>query len=356
MSNKGDHHLSETNTARLWVLTDGKIGDDVQCLAVAEALAPAFDKRVIAPRAPWEWMAPWGPIDPRDAVSNPNSPIFTHGESWPDVVIASGRRAIPYARAIKRASRGNAFVVVMKDPRIDPAYADLVWAPAHDRLDGANVISTLTSPHGLASRIEAARDNPSGPVAGLPKPILGVVLGGPSSGARFDDDAANDLAVRIITAKEQFMSLAVTPSRRTPDAFLEKLQCALAGENVYFWDRKGDNPYVEILAHADALIVTADSHNMMSEAVSTGVGVYSYRPKGLVKKLAWFVDELEHKGVVKPFENEAAPFSVAPVNATGEIVTVIKSRLKQRLMIEVCSFKKLCTCRTSLRVNPGWTA
>ena len=57
---------------RLWVLTDGKIGDDVQCLAVARALSPAFEKRVIAPRALFAALAPWGPITSPEVMASLN--------------------------------------------------------------------------------------------------------------------------------------------------------------------------------------------------------------------------------------------------------------------------------------------
>ncbi|GJL95975.1 MAG: hypothetical protein DHS20C05_23800 [Hyphococcus sp.] len=329
MSDNKDDLLMKNGAGRVWVLTDGKIGDDVQCLAVAEALAPDFDKRVITPRAPWVWMAPWGPIDPRDAPSNPDSPIAKGpGNGWPNLVVASGRRAIPYARAVKKVSNGKCFVVIMKDPRVSPSSVDLIWAPVHDKLTGANVVTTLTSPHGLARPIADARDTPTGPISELAKPMLGVVLGGPSGGARFDDVIADDLIAKIRHAKGNFASLALTPSRRTPDAFLKTLKNALTATDTFIWDRSGDNPYVDILAHSDALIVTADSHNMMSEAVSTGAGVYAFRPPGLAKKMAWFVDALESKGAVRNLEKcDVEPIRTTPIDATDEIVEAIKQLL-----------------------------
>ncbi len=312
-------------TLSLWVLTDGKIGDDVQCLAVAGALSADFEKRVIAPRWPWHWLAPWGPIDPRDAPHRSQSPI---APPFPDLLIASGRRAIPYARAVKRASGGKTFVVIMKDPRIAPRHADLIWAPMHDRLSGANVISTLTSPHGLTVKLTKARGNPAPMIAKLPGPMLGVVLGGPSGGAHFDARATADLTQKILTGKKNFSSLAVVASRRTPTELLHAVNEAVAGPDVFVWDGSGDNPYIDILANASALIVTADSHNMMSEAVATGAAVYAWRPPGLAKKLAWFVDQLEGLGAVRPLASEVEAFAAAPIDATAEIVAEIRRRLK----------------------------
>ena len=53
--------------------------------------------------------------------------------------------------------------------------------------------------------------------------------------------------------------------------------------------------------------------------------------------------------------------SVLMVRVSEECVSKIKRTLNHfyligEVMIEVCSLKECCTCRTSFRVNPGWTA
>ena len=309
----------------MWVLTDGKIGDDVQCLAVAAALAPGFEKRVVAPRAPWSWLLPWGPIDPRERAGEETSPI--RGAA-PDVVIASGRRAIAYARAVKSMSGGKSLVVILKDPRVGRANADVIWAPMHDRLESDNAFSTLTSPHHVSAGLVEARTNPGAFIKDAAAPMLGVVLGGPSGGAQYGAAEAKDLAVLLEKVRAPFQSLAITPSRRTPPEFMQALSMHLSGDNLYCWDGKGDNPYLDILARSDALIVAADSHNMMSEALAAGVGIYAYRPPGLAVKMGWFVDQLEAKGVARPLGDAVDVFSIEPVDATPAIVAEIKSRLQ----------------------------
>ena len=311
-----------------WVLTDGKIGDDVQCFAIARALADHVERRVVAPGPIFAALAPWGPVPPRDQPENPGSPI---APPFPDIVITSGRRAIAYARMVKRASRSQSKIVFMKNPRIKVGDDDIVWAPAHDRLKGANVISTLTSPHEMSARIEKARTQPDTPVAALPAPRLGVILGGPTGGqnggVRFDDAVISDLSGGIVAAARDFAGVAVTASRRTPLELIHGIEAALADKPSFIWRGEGENPYADILALSDCLIVTADSHNMMSEAAASGIGIYAYRPPGLAPKLGWFTDELEKAGVAKPLDGRVSPFRVEPIDATPVIVGEIKARL-----------------------------
>ena len=311
----------------IWTLTDGKIGDRVQCAGVAAALGGEVTEKTVRPSPLFAAMAPFGPIDPRDAPGASDSAI---APPFPDILIASGRRAIPYARAVKKHSDGTTFVVLLKDPRIGAAFADLIWTPLHDRRTGENVFSTLTSPHGLSAAIARAGNVSAGIVASLPKPILGVVLGGPSGGARYAQDAAAALAADIETAARDYASIAITPSRRTPASFVAALRSRLASPTCYFWSGEGDNPYTDILGNAQTLIVAADSHNMMSEAAATSAGVYAWRPAGMARKLDWFVSKLEQAGRVRPLDGAAAPFDTAPIDATDEIVAEIKKRLRER--------------------------
>ena len=98
----------------VWVLTDGKAGDELQCLGVAERLGGVPDIRRVKPRRPWTWLMPRGPIDPREAPDRQASPLRP---PFPDIAIASGRRAVAYLRALKQASNGATYTVFLKDHR-----------------------------------------------------------------------------------------------------------------------------------------------------------------------------------------------------------------------------------------------
>ncbi|MEZ5894514.1 MAG: mitochondrial fission ELM1 family protein [Parvularculaceae bacterium] len=309
---------------RVWAVHDGKAGDAVQCAAVAAALAPGFETRVIAPRAPFSWAAPWGPVDPRDAPGRAGGALS--GE-LPDIAVVSGRRAIPYAKALKRA---GARIVILKDPRAAYEIADFIWAPAHDGIVGENIFVTLTSPHGLSPAMKQAKAKPAEAVAQLSWPLLGAVLGGPTkrkgSHADYSEEAARALGALITDAAKDYAAIIITPSRRTPLAFLDILSASIAHDRVIIWSGEGENPYASMLAHADTLIVPGESHNMVSEALASGAGVYIWRPQGMAPKMEWFVGELFAQGHARPLMKSAPPFARAPVDATPEIVAEIKRR------------------------------
>jgi uncharacterized protein len=310
-----------------WVLTDGKAGDELQALSVAEALGLTPEIRRVGPKPPFTWLMPWGPIDPRErpgAVGSPLAPPF------PDLLIASGRRAVAYLRHVKRASGGGTYTVFLKDPRTGPETADFIWSPAYDRLRGPNVLTTLTPPHRVsARRIETARARPDPRLAHLPHPRVAVLAGGDSRHHRFTDQ---DIArfVRHLTAlAETGAGLMVTASRRTPAALREALMALTSKHGGFFWDGAGENPYVDLLALADFIVATADSFNMIGEAAATGRPILVFEPSGGHPKLDVYMDELKSHGIVHPFEGRLVGGPYEPLNSTPKVAEAIAQGLSR---------------------------
>lgn len=305
-------------------------------MGVARELGLEPEMRPVSPRPFFEFFAPWGPIDPRDNPSHPESPL--HGP-WPDIVFASGRTTVPYLRAIRKFSGGTTFTVFLQDPRVGAGVADLIWVPEHDRLRGENVLVTLTSPHHMRPAVlAAARQNPDPRLSCLPEPRIGMVLGGPSGAHRFE---ASDIEALCAIAREILASgqgLMVTPSRRTPVEAINALRSAVAesgcAAKAFIWDGTGDNPYAQILAQASALIVTADSVNMVGEAASTGAPVFIYEPTGGADKMSGFLEKLVRAGALRILPKQRAPdwsherWTYAPVDATATIAHEVVKRYR----------------------------
>ncbi|MFC4172315.1 mitochondrial fission ELM1 family protein [Microvirga sp. GCM10011540] len=308
-----------------WVLSDGKAGDELQALSVSEALGLEPEIRRVRPRAPFSWFMPWGPIDPRERPGARNSPLVP---PFPDLLIGSGRRAVPYLRFVKRASGGRTYTVFLKDPRIGPNAADFIWSPSYDRLRGPNVLNTLTPPHRVsAERLEAARAKPDPRLAGLPHPRVAVLVGGDSRHHRFTEGDIARLTEHLATLAGTGAGLMITASRRTPPALRDALIALASRHGGFFWDGSGENPFVALLALADAVVATADSFNMIGEAAATGVPILVFEPTGGHPKLTVFLDEMKSLGVVHPFAGRLEGEAYPPLNSTPRIARAIAEGL-----------------------------
>ena len=304
-----------------WVLSDGKAGDEFQALSVAEALGLEPEIRRVKPRAPFAWAMPWGPIDPRERPGAHNSPLVP---PFPDLLIASGRRAVPYLRFVKRASGGRTFTVFLKDPRTGPKTADFIWSPSYDRLKGPNVLNTLTPPHRISTRrLEEARAQPDQRLAHIRSPRIAVLVGGDSRHHRFTEADIARFLEGLTALAETGAGLMITASRRTPPALREALVGLARPQGGFFWDGSGDNPYIGLLALADAVVVTADSFNMIGEAAATGAPILVFEPSGGHPKLTVFLNDMKSLGAVHPFQGRLEGKAYPPVNSTHQIARAI---------------------------------
>jgi mitochondrial fission protein ELM1 len=316
-------------TLHAWILTDGKIGDRVQCLGIAQQLNAQITEKVLQPSWPWVWLMPQGPLPPQHYPGNVNSPI--HGP-FPDIVIASGRRVYGYLPVIKKASQQQCFTVYLKDPKCNVNYADLIWVPWHDRLRSNNTFVTATTPHTINHHtLEHAKQAPQPWRHDLTSPTLGIVLGDPIGRARHQTNALNVFIEKIKKIQQQVGSCIIVQSRRTPQNVIDALHQALAGSNYWLWSGQGDNPYLKVLAHADILMVTADSHNMISEALVTGKPTYTLDAVHTNPKLKKLIRRLEEEGKIRVFNEKIDFFNTAPINATEEIAKHIQQRMQKNM-------------------------
>jgi uncharacterized protein len=302
-----------------WVVTNGMAGFEMQAIGVAEALGLSPDLKRVTPPAPYSWLAPWGPAAPNADITPP----------WPDIVIASGRQTIPYARKIKQASAGKTFVVILQNPKVNPAHFDLVWAPEHDRLSGPNVVSTLTAPNRITAEIlSKAAPELRQRYASLPAKKIAVVLGGPNKVYDFSSDDMRRLAKSLkVLAETENAGLIITTSRRSSAQATLALREELSAVPHDIYDAANDpaeeNPYPGMLGIADAIIVTCDSHNMVGEATVTGKPVYVVELEGGSPKFRRFLDALYINNVARQFDGLLETWSYAPLNATQEIAAAI---------------------------------
>jgi len=316
--------MSDRHPKSGWILSCGKAGHDVQCIGVMRSLDIPYQVIGLQPSGMVNWFSPWlrGASEPQ-----------LHAP-WPDIVIASGRQTIPYARTIRRRSNGNTFTVILQDPVIHPRHFDLVWVNAHDHRPANNLIATATSPHMLTAQnleTEGARFAPL--VADLPRPLVGVLIGGQSRAYQFDTSDAERLCQRLVRlAQTTGCSLAVTFSRRTGHENEAVIRRMLAQTPAWIWNGAGHNPYPGLLGHCDAFIVTCDSVNMIGEAAYTSQPVYAYRLPGGKNKFDIFHQSMQDAGIMRWFDDKLENWQYDPPHANPVIAEEIKRRFADRAL------------------------
>lgn len=307
-------------------MTDGKVGMVNQCRGLAEVLGVDPVSKVIDLRAPWQWLPP---VVTPASLSIATSSSDALAPPWPDLLIASGRKSVALARAIRKASSGQTFCVQVQDPGISPTAFDLVVAPAHDGMEGKNVISTTGSLHGLTDSILAsARARFADRVSHLKRPLLAVLLGGDNAVYKMTEAYGHTFAAQLRDlAQNHDWGLAVTPSRRTPDHARKAIADALKDTDADIWDETGENPYLGFLAHADAIVVTGDSVNMVSEATATGKPVHVAHLEGGSDKFRRFHHNMVSRGITRPFRGAIESWDYAPLDDTAMVAAEIRRRI-----------------------------
>ncbi len=311
-----------------WAVSDGRAGMESQSLGLAEALCDRPEVKRLSLRAPWRWLPPQLWPRPLAALSPQGDDL---SPPWPQVLIATGRRVIAPALAVRRAAQGRCFVVLMQHPRLNPARADLVIAPAHDGLSGPNVVTTLGSVNRLTQdKLDAAATAFLPRMATLPRPWTTVLIGGASKAYAMPADRMATLAQELAQAvRASGGSALITASRRTGPANKAILRDALKDLPGIFWDGQGDNPYFAFLALADALVVTCDSVNMLCEAAFTGKPVHLVDLPGGSEKFRRFHASLADRGVTRPFKGELQQWRYPPLDETARVAREVEARLRQ---------------------------
>jgi mitochondrial fission protein ELM1 len=306
--------------ATSWILSEGYAGLQAQALGLAEAAGLAPELRVLAPRAPWKWVAASLWPAPLAAVAGAlRAPL-------PELVIGCGGVAAAVGAALRR---GGQPVVQVQHPRMDPKRFDVVVVNRHDELTGPNVVVTRTALHrATPARLAAAACEWAPRFDYLRRPLVAVLVGGSNGRFRLDADVAAGLASQLASMMQRDgVGVAVTPSRRTDPGAIRVLAEALIPLGAYVWDGTGENPYFGMLALADAIVATVDSVSMVSEAAATSAPVLLARLPGRSRRNGLFIDCMLAEGRAREFAGRFEQWPVAPLDDTPEAAAEMCRRL-----------------------------
>lgn len=311
-------------SASVWAISDGRAGNARQAAALAAALNPTdWSTLTLLPRAPWRWWAPRRLPGDRDAFG---ATFARQLRRPPSLAIGCGRQGALATRLLR--ARGSQTVQIL-DPRLSPQHWDLVIVPEHDRLRGGNVLPLLGSlnPVDDAWLTAGRADFPE--LGTLPGPRIALLLGGPT---RHVPWLAEDLVTLMDTLRALLRgrgSVLATVSRRTPADIVLALQARLRGLPAVLWrdEDDGPNPYAGLLGWADAVVCSADSSNLLSEACATRVPVaaaFVHHATGPLRSLS---DALASRGRLATLDTVLDDRLCDPLRETERIAARVRERL-----------------------------
>ncbi|WP_372018258.1 mitochondrial fission ELM1 family protein [Pseudoxanthomonas sp. 10H] len=308
--------------ADAWLLTDGHAGNVRQAAALAGALGLGASAPALVPRAPWRWLAPRRLPGAAQAFGEGFAAALRQP---PALAIGCGRQGALATRLLREQ---GARVVQILDPRLDPRHWDVVVAPEHDGLRGANVLTLLGSlnPVDEAWLADAAHRFPA--LMDLPRPRTVLLVGGPTRHAPWRDDRLRHLlGVLAGRVRSEGGSLLATVSRRTPATARALLHRHLQGLPGLLWDGSGVNPYAGMLACADRIVCTPDSANMLSEACATAAPVHVADAGVAGGRIGSLVRALQARGRIREAGGDLEPFAAEPLRETARIATQLRQML-----------------------------
>jgi len=309
-----------------WIITEGIAGTENQCIAVAETLGVPYTVKRVGLRFPFNSLCPhilkkapkWA-IEGIAWDDEDNTPA-------PDLIIASGRKAVPVALHYDQA-----FTCFIQNPRINPKYFDLVVVPDHDDIGTAeNIFYTRAAPNRITKQVlKTARESLD--LSHLPKNKIAILIGGNSKSHSMPATFAQDLYAQLLPyLRMPDWGVMITASRRTPEPIFNALRNLFDMPNCVFWDGTGDNPYHAYLAWADYILVTEDSTSMISDALTTGAPSYRLPLVGGSEKFTRLYQNLKRRCRLDVFDGELKPIAYKPLNDAEKVADILKKRFERK--------------------------
>ena len=295
------HDLPDIGKARVLVLSDGRTGGANRSIGLAEMLG-IKDPEVVTLKPQYAnkflRMLPVGML-------YPDFEKLKHDVRNYDVLIGAGYQISRVLNVLKRG-QPSLFTVALMRPAGKPARYDVVAVEQHDAYrEASNVVVTLGSTNRITKdRLGVEADRWRKRLMSIRGFKVALLVGGTSRHGGFDVDSARAM-VQAVTKplKGNEAGLLITTSRRTGAEVTEAIEKALKDSGVpyFLWTPEDmtarDNPYLAYLALADAVVVTADSVSMVSEAASAGKPVYLWgEEKAVPKKFRRYYEALAKQG------------------------------------------------------------
>ncbi|MDX1916913.1 MAG: ELM1/GtrOC1 family putative glycosyltransferase [Rickettsiaceae bacterium] len=295
-------HCPNSN-AQAWVLVDGRVGSNMQAIALAEAIDLEYhvvDVKYNALSLLPNILKPFGTY----YVQSPNfGEILQH--NVPRLLISASRRTAHISASIKRLFPQIKNIHILR-PEMDFSYFDCVVLPQHDKgvsKKNNNVIRIIGSLNAIHKRIKDTYDIFMKKYTSYyNNPYIAVLVGGDTKDFHFDFEESKKFAnILSNISHTNDVGLFLSFSRRTPQALKDTLK-ELSGKKCIIYDpASGEwNPYPSLIKDAKYVIATCDSISMVSEVATYGKPLYLYKPKLFTSnKHLTFLYQLQDLGIAK---------------------------------------------------------
>jgi len=311
-----------------WVVSNGTAGTENQALGLAKALSRQVALNIhikhIAVREPWRSLPRTFWPDPFTLLSRSKHLLRP---PFPELWIATGRETVPLTIAVKQRCE-DIFTVQTQDPKRPVHLFDMVVSPTHDKLAGDNVFPIIGAPTPLTlETINEAALKLDDRFTQMDGPKLAVLIGGANRTMNMDSSVLHTIISQLEKLQQRGFGLMITTSRRTDEKDVDLIKEQIKGDRVTFFDmRMGNkliNPYPGILGIVDAILVTEDSVNMISEAIISQKPVYTLSLGGKPGKFSIFHQQLRDKNIIRSFEGDIDTWTYEPFIETERAADAI---------------------------------
>jgi mitochondrial fission protein ELM1 len=273
---------------RIWMVIGDRLGDNSQVENLVSGLGLPCERRYVRVKDPWVKGKPRVIPSLHHVDLEASDPLTP---PWPDLVITVGRRLSMVALWIQQQSGNRTKLVLVGKPSGSPDPFSLIVTSAEVQMAPRPNVMRISLPLLKVdrNRIQAAADEWREELAPLPRPLIGVLVGGPTNPFVFNRSVRQGLlAIARQVIEKDGGTPYVTTSPRTPPRVIKALREGLpAGARFFEWRRGAeDNPYQALLGLADGFVVTGDSVSMMVEVVKLGKPIAIFPlPYGLLHKV-----------------------------------------------------------------------
>jgi mitochondrial fission protein ELM1 len=259
-----------------WVLLGARAGDNAQALEVARRIGG----QTVAHQLEFNPLSfmPNFLLGAGFRTVQPKARMMLR-PPWPDIVIATGRRAAPISLAVKQASGGSCLAIHVGRPRMALKRFDLVLTTAQYGLPPDDNVVELDFPFARAKDVAAPTLEAFRTLwSHLPRPWIVGVIGAGKFPVRFGSAEVKGFAEGVEgLAKRLGGSAILMDSPRSAPGAIAEVARHLSVPH-WLWARgEGDNPYQAAIHLADCFAVTSDSVSMVSEMVQAGRPTYVFK-------------------------------------------------------------------------------